>query len=925
MVSKKEKTAWWHFTEGGQDRVTGEFVAEGFEHVDRLYYPLCNEAGMRSSTTPRLQGSPTRGQNQFLGIPLSSEDLPHTLAHRDFWLTEGGETPFSLAGCSPEHLTAHLGKEPSNAVIQGAPGWFSLERADPAGRFTAKATLWCPADIDEPMECMLIEITNATKATLLFDPYAAYPVFARSADNLRDHRHVTALLHRTSLSKHGVTVCPTMSFDERGHRVNTTQYTVLAFGPNGKAPKGIWGAQEQFLGSGGNYAAPKAVWNRESAPRTTPKELDGREAIGGFRFSPLRLAPGKSAQYLIIAGISTDPGHVSRWERLLSAPRRAEQSLEKTKAHWQELIHQITFETPDADMNNWLTWVGYQPILRRIYGNSFLPEFDYGRGGKGWRDLWQDCLALLLFDPKAVRGNLLDNFAGVRIDGSNATIIGNDGGFLADRNNIPRTWMDHGVWPTHTTLLYVDQTGDFDFLLEKRPYFRDPQLFRCKKRDPHWTEVYGNNLRDRRGRVYTGTILEHMLIQNVTAFFNVGAHNVCSLEGADWNDGMDMAEEKGESVAFSCFYAWNLERLADLIDEFEGKITSVELPVEFLCLLDRLPGQKKVNYASWKAKKRRLDDFLTEISADPTGKTEKIPLKALADDLRAKSKDLSLRIRKQEWVELDGNFSCFNGYYDNKGLRVAQKTPKNVKMTLTGQVFPLMSGIADEKQVKNVIKCVKKHLKNPKNEGIRLNTDFGTIQPDLGRAFSFQYGEKENGAVFSHMAVMYAYALYMRDHAEEGRKVWKALFDLTMNTDSARILPCVPEYFNAENRGMYCYLTGSASWLIYLLLIRVFGIRGNRGDLVLDPQLTPEDFGKAGKTSVFTCFAGKKLQITYKNSQKLTVGAYKIGSIRIGTDDIPHVVCSKGAALITRETLDALPSSRRLDLDIELTKKLIVD
>ena len=66
----------------------------------------------------------------------------------------------------------------------------------------------------------------------------------------------------------------------------------------------------------------------------------------------------------------------------------------------------------------------------------------------------------------------------------------------------------------------------------------------------------------RDGRVYRGTVLEHMLVQNLTAFFNVGEHDLCRLEGADWNDGLDMAAERGESVAFSAFYAWNLDRLA---------------------------------------------------------------------------------------------------------------------------------------------------------------------------------------------------------------------------------------------------------------------------------------------------------------------------------------------------------------------------
>ena len=39
--------------------------------------------------------------------------------------------------------------------------------------------------------------------------------------------------------------------------------------------------------------------------------------------------------------------------------------------------------------------------------------------------------------------------------------------------------------------------------------------------------------------------------------------------------------------------------------------------------------------------------------------------------------------------------------------------------------------------------------------------------------FGFAYGEKENGAVFSHMAVMYANALYKQGFIKEGYKVLK--------------------------------------------------------------------------------------------------------------------------------------------------------
>ena len=41
------------------------------------------------------------------------------------------------------------------------------------------------------------------------------------------------------------------------------------------------------------------------------------------------------------------------------------------------------------------------------------------------------------------------------------------------------------------------------------------------------------------------------------------------LRGADWNDAMDMAEENGESVAFTCAYAGNLSDMAELLTVLE--------------------------------------------------------------------------------------------------------------------------------------------------------------------------------------------------------------------------------------------------------------------------------------------------------------------------------------------------------------------
>ena len=899
---------------------SGAFRAVGTDRLPHLYFPLAHESGLLSWTSPRLHGAPTASHHEYLAPPLTAEDLPHTLIHRDFWLAERGREPFSLSGLSPKGLLSSFTSASSarRSWVDAAPGWFRLTRRDAAGRFTVWASLWCPVDLDAKVELMWVGVENTSSATLRFSPYAAIPLFARSADHVRDHRHVTALLHRVEALRFGVTVCPTMSFDERGHTINRTRYAVVGCGPRGLAPLGVWAIEEQFLGTGGSFAAPAAVWERRDAPPLPQAAAAGREAIGGFRFAECALAPGARAHYLLAYGITTDRRDIGRWVRWIQQPRTAERSLAATREAWQRAIHRVSFFMPDRRLDHWLAWVNTQPLLRRLYGNSYLPQFDYGRGGRGWRDLWQDSLALLLFDPAAVRPTLLRHLGGVRIDGSNATIIGKDSAFIADRNNIPRTWMDHGCWPAFTVLLYIDQTGDVNLLREERGYFRDGQLFRCRRHDPGWRGSDGFALRTRGGRSYKGSVLEHLLVQNVTAFFNVGAHNVCRLEGADWNDGLDMAARRGESVAFSAFYAWNLKRLAQAAERLAARgVATVRLAAELAMLLDRLPGQARVAYRSAAAKRRRLDRYLAAVARGVSGRRLRVRTDALARDLMEKHDDLAGRIRRQEWLTARGA-SFFNGYYDDRGRRVEGAAAGGMRMTLTGQVFPLMSGIAAEEQVDRTVRAVNRFLRHPRSGGIRLNTDFGGLQPALGRAFSFAYGDKENGAVFSHMAVMYASSLYARRRAAQGRRVWSSLYQLAMDQPAAKIFPGLPEYFNAEGRGMYCYLTGSASWLIYVLLTQAYGIRGELGDLIIDPQLTPEDFGARLETAVGCRFAGRRLRVSFVNRHRLGPGAYAVARVLREGRPLPVVPRPHGGVHLARAVVARWPARAVSNLQVIL-------
>ncbi len=213
------------------------------------------------------------------------------------------------------------------------------------------------------------------------------------------------------------------------------------------------------------------------------------------------------------------------------------------------------------------------------------------------------------------------------------------------------------------------------------------------------------------------------------------------------------------------------------------------------------------------------------------------------------------------------------------GNRLEGDHPNGVRMTLTGQVFTLLCGIADQEQAKQLIRSVDHYLVDPAVGGPRLNTDFKDVLLNMGRCFGFAYGHKENGAMFSHMAVMYAYALYERGFATQAFQILKYIYKQSTRFAISRMYPGIPEYFDDRGRGVYPYLTGSASWYIFALLTQAYGIRGDLGDLKLMPKLVAEQFNQSGETNIRTIFAARTLEVKYVNPELIEYGDYIIDRV----------------------------------------------
>ena len=172
--------------------------------------------------------------------------------------------------------------------------------------------------------------------------------------------------------------------------------------------------------------------------------------------------------------------------------------------------------------------------------------------------------------------------------------------------------------------------------------------------------------------------------------------------------------------------------------------------------------------------------------------------------------------------------------------------------------------------------------------------------------------------MFSHMAVMYAYALFERGLSQEAKNLLDDLYQHCQNFPISRIYPGLPEYLDPAGRGMYPYLTGSASWYMLTLITQVFGLRGILGDLQIKPELDRSWFDEQGQTAAHFSFAGRLLRVVYHLQGDQESGELIPTRVEWNGKQLPTTTV-EGGLLIKRQEILTIPSreTQRLDVFLE--------
>ena len=161
---------------------------------------------------------------------------------------------------------------------------------------------------------------------------------------------------------------------------------------------------EKFLGTYNSYDKPAAV----SAGTCTGSEAFSDNLCGSIQ-SDLELAPGQSADVLVLLGIgkSETVGAATRAE--FGSVERCKAELAALKTHWHGLLSSLQVKTPDADFDHMVNvWNAYNALMTFEWSRSCsLVYTGDQRDGFGYRDTVQDMLGVCGMIPGPVRERLL--------------------------------------------------------------------------------------------------------------------------------------------------------------------------------------------------------------------------------------------------------------------------------------------------------------------------------------------------------------------------------------------------------------------------------------------------------------------------------------------------------------------------------------
>jgi len=167
------------------------------------------------------------------------------------------------------------------------------------------------------------------------------------------------------------------------------------------------------------------------------------------------------------------------------------------------------------------------------------------------------------------------------------------------------------------------------------------------------------------------------------------------------------------------------------------------------------------------------------------------------------------------------------------------------KIFLNPQAWAMLSGAATDSQIDAMIANINSQLMTPYGV-MMLAPSYTSMVEDIGRVTQKHPGVAENGSVYNHAAIFYAYSLYQQGFADLAFEVIeKMLPSITQCLETGQLPVYVPNYYRGAyhqyprqaGRSSHLFNTGTISWLYRCLVEELCGLKGSAKGLIVTPKL----------------------------------------------------------------------------------------
>lgn len=542
-------------------------------------------------------------------------------------------------------------------------------------------------------------------------------------------------------------------------------------------------SSEKVKAYDGNYEKFIGTMGTQTKPYILEKGLDCTNSAatvrqrGGILENEIALAAGESKTiYYVLGFIETKEKLIASYDKFIGESEKI--ISEALNGH--ERFGTLRTRCPEPQFNRILNyWAEHQVSYCML-------------GKKAVRDNAQLGMAMLNFNPELAK-RTIDECVSHQYEDGHAVLTW----YPYLEANI---YSDPSAWMIYAACGYIKETGDFDYLNEKLPYLDGGE----------------------------GTVYEHL--KRAIDWFgrkdNYGVRGLPRIHHADWNDALNIPDEKAESVFMGMLICKAYDDVAELSEYI---------------------GEKE--YA---AKMRRLK-------------------KKLADKINEVAYNGEYYVRAFSKFGVIGDKSCKNGG----------------KIYVNPQSWSILSGVCPKERLESVVAAMDGM---ETSEGIPMCApSYAEYDESVGRMSGMLPGVYENGGIYNHAGCFKVMADCRLGRGENAVNALKKIMpDGEKNPSSITTAEpyvftnCYLKHPSVDMQVGFSWQTGTSAWGLMSYYEGILGLHRGYDGLHITPSF-PKSWKRA---EAWRNYRGNRLHITYINEGGKNV-VLKVDGKKIDGDKLP--------------------------------------